>query len=100
MPLLCKPNCLRTALYLVAIQTARDKAQEASDTIFCRTYTMVPYTSCHGTLDCTSFPSLVTCETLEHYNKFQNSHLIRPLKMTSNLESIKFLFHWTKWDEC
>ena len=36
------PNCLRTALYLVAMQTARAKANDASDTIVCLTNTIVP----------------------------------------------------------
>ena len=41
-PPLCDPNCLLTALYLVAMQTARDKATDASATIFCLTFTIVP----------------------------------------------------------
>ena len=84
MPPLCAPNCLRTALYLVAMQTARDSALEASATIVCLTYTIVPYTSCFGTSDGTYSPSLVTFDSLKRFERGEKCRTISPSLCTSN----------------
>ena len=79
MPPFWAPNCLRTALYLVAMQTALDSAFEASATIVCLTYTIVPYISCFGTSDGTYFPSLVTFASLKRFGRREKCKNHKPI---------------------